>query len=145
MPGDAGAKRSVGTGWYRCWGKVPDNWATLGGRDLWVESVTLTIDSSHTAHEAFINGHRLGGAGSFPPDTKPSDAKPKRYKHGQYAGASSRGTFGRADPEDDHHSPLKAEEYIAFRVKPMLQMYQKRVPDGRRYRSSQYLPPLICL
>ena len=56
MPGDAGAKRSVGTGWYRCWVKVPDNWATLGGRDLWVESVTVTIDSSHTAHEAFING-----------------------------------------------------------------------------------------
>ena len=80
VPGDAEAKRPVGTGWYRCWVKVPDNWTTLGGRDLWVESVTLTIDSSHTAHEAFINGHRLGGAGSFPPDPKPSDAKPKRYK-----------------------------------------------------------------
>ena len=80
VPGDAGAKRPAGTGWYRCWVKVPDNWATLGGRDLWVESVTVTIDSSHTAHEAFINGYRLGVAGSFPPDAKPSDGKPKRYK-----------------------------------------------------------------
>ena len=63
VPGEAGAKRPAGTGWYRCWVKVPDNWATLGGRDLWVESVTVTIDSSHTAHEAFINGYRLGVAG----------------------------------------------------------------------------------
>ena len=55
-------------------------------------------------------------------------AKPTRYKHGQYVGAASSGTFGRADPEDDHHSPLKPEEYIAFRVRPMLNMYQKRVP-----------------
>ncbi len=80
VPGEAGANHPVGTGWYRCWVKVPDNWATLGGRDLWVESVTLTIDSSHAAHEAFINGKRLGGAGSFPPDAKPSDGKSKRYK-----------------------------------------------------------------
>jgi len=80
VPGEAGGAGPVGTGWYRCWVKVPDNWATLGGRDLWVESVTLTIDSSHAAHEAFLNGKRLGGAGSFPPDAKPSDGKPKRYK-----------------------------------------------------------------
>jgi len=80
VPRDAEAKRPVGVGWYRCWVKVPDNWATLGGRDLWVESVTLTIDSSHAAHEAFLNGKRIGGAGSFPPDAKPSDGKPKRYK-----------------------------------------------------------------
>ena len=80
VPGEAGGARPVGTGWYRCWVKVPDNWATLGGRDLWVESVTLTIDSSHAAHEAFLNGKRLGGAGSFPPGAKPSDGKPKRYK-----------------------------------------------------------------
>ena len=60
--------------------KVPDNWATLGGRDLWVESVTLTIDSGHAAYEVFINGKRVGGAGSFPPDLKPSDGLAKRYK-----------------------------------------------------------------
>ena len=75
VPGEAGGARPVGTGWYRCWVKVPDNWATLGGRDLWVESVTLTIDSSHAAHEAFLNGKRLGGAGSFPPGAKPVSKK----------------------------------------------------------------------
>lgn len=80
VPDEDSVTSHTGTGWYRCWVKVPDNWATLGGRDLWVESVTLTIDSSHTAHVAFLNGKRLGGAGSFPPDAKPSDGRAKRYK-----------------------------------------------------------------
>jgi len=80
VPGADDASRPNGVGWYRCWVKVPDNWATLGGRDLWVESVTLTIDSSHAAHEAFLNGNRLGRAGGFPPDAKPSDGLAKRYK-----------------------------------------------------------------
>jgi len=80
VPGEVEGARPAGTGWYRCWVKVPDNWATLGGRDLWVESVTLTIDSSHAAHAVFLNGKRLGGAGSFPPDAKPSDRLAKRYK-----------------------------------------------------------------
>ena len=73
VPGADVAQRPTGIGWYRCWVKVPDNWATLGGRDLWVESVTLTIDSSHTAHEAYLNGKRLGGAGTFPPDATAGD------------------------------------------------------------------------
>tara|TARA_Y100001933_G_scaffold118417_1_gene118506 strand:+ start:1266 stop:1817 length:552 start_codon:yes stop_codon:yes gene_type:complete len=74
------AQRTTGIGWYRCWVKVPDNWATLGGRDLWVESVTLTIDSSHTAHEAYLNGKRLGGSGTFPPDATAGDGLAQRYK-----------------------------------------------------------------
>ena len=80
VPSPDDAQRPAGIGWYRCWVKVPDNWATLAGRDLWVESVTLTIDSSHTAHEAFLNGKRLGGTGSFLPEAKPGDGLAKRYK-----------------------------------------------------------------
>ena len=80
VPGADVAQRPTGIGWYRCWVKVPDNWATLGGRDLWVESVTLTIDSSHTAHEAYLNGKRLGGSGTFPPDAAAGDGLAKRYK-----------------------------------------------------------------
>ena len=80
VPGADVAQRTTGIGWYRCWVKVPDNWATLGGRDLWVESVTLTIDSSHTAHEAYLNGKRLGGAGTFPPDATAGDGLAQRYK-----------------------------------------------------------------
>ena len=80
VPGADDASRPNGVGWYRCWVKVPDNWATLGGRDLWVESVTLTIDASHAAHEAYLNGKRLGGAGTFPPDASAADGLAKRYK-----------------------------------------------------------------
>jgi len=80
VPASDKIQQSKGIGWYRCWVKVPDNWTTLGGRDLWVESVTLTIDSSHAAHEAFLNGKRLGGAGSFPPRATVADGLAKRYK-----------------------------------------------------------------
>ena len=80
VPGVDDVSPPTGVGWYRCWVKVPNNWATLGGRDLWVESVTLTVDASHTAHEAFLNGKRLGGSGHFPPEAKPGDALAKRYK-----------------------------------------------------------------
>ena len=80
VPGADDASRPNGVGWYRCWVTVPNNWATLGGRDLWVESVTLTIDASYAAHEAYLNGNRLGGAGGFPPAAKPSDGLAKRYK-----------------------------------------------------------------
>ncbi|GIT38377.1 MAG: hypothetical protein Ct9H300mP7_2980 [Verrucomicrobiota bacterium] len=34
VPGDAEAKRPVGTGWYRCWVKVPDNWTSWWPRSL---------------------------------------------------------------------------------------------------------------
>ena len=80
VPGSDDVSQPTGVGWYRCWVKVPNNWATLGGRDLWVESVTLTVDASHPAHEAFLNGKRLGGSGHFPPDAKPGDGLAKRYK-----------------------------------------------------------------
>jgi len=68
VPGTDVAQRTTGIGWYRCWVKVPDNWATLGGRDLWVESVTLTIDSSREIREGYEHmqvqtrdGRRLSG------------------------------------------------------------------------------------
>ena len=54
--------------WLRCWVKVPDKWATESGRTLWIESVTLQVNQVNGAHEAFVNGRRIGGAGRFPPD-----------------------------------------------------------------------------
>ena len=68
VPGADVAQRTTGIGWYCCWVKVPDNWATLGGRDIWVESVTLTIDSSREIREGYEHmqvqtrdGRRLSG------------------------------------------------------------------------------------
>ena len=49
-----------GIAWYRCWVKVPADWAD--------QDVTLAIENVDDAHEAFVNGARIGGAGHFPPD-----------------------------------------------------------------------------
>ena len=42
-------------------------------------------------------------------------------------------------PGDNHHSPLSPEDYIAFRVKPTLKFYQKRLPRYYRLRTAGQL------
>jgi hypothetical protein len=90
----------------------------------------ITTVREHVIRAAAVG--RTGFMSRF--DIFDSPSRPKKYRHGQYAGSASAGTFGRADPNDDHHSPLKPEEYLAFRVKPMLDMYQRRVPQYSRRR-----------
>jgi len=53
--------------WYRCRVKVPEHWTVLTGRSLWRESVTFTVTELADVHEVYINGRRIGGAGTFPP------------------------------------------------------------------------------
>lgn len=48
-----------GFAWYRCWVKVPAEWR---GTDL-----ALSIELVDNIHEAYWNGVRVGGVGSFPP------------------------------------------------------------------------------
>jgi hypothetical protein len=57
------------------------------------------------------------------------------YKHGQYKGAKICGTFGSARRDDDHQSPIRAAEYIKFRVEPMLTFYARRLPLYERAHS----------
>lgn len=47
-----------GIAWYRAWVRIPADWPTTG--ELHVEQVD-------DAHEAFLDGSRVGGAGAFPP------------------------------------------------------------------------------
>ncbi|GMI27381.1 hypothetical protein TeGR_g6154, partial [Tetraparma gracilis] len=68
------------------------------------------------------------------------------YKHGQYKFTAYTGTFGKANAglvstaagdgmlDDDHHSPLSAEQYLKFRVRPMLHFYQSRLPTYSKRR-----------
>src|SRR5204862_4078625 len=49
-----------GIAWYRCWVKIPADWS---GKD-----VTLAVEQVDNAHEAFVNGAKVGGAGRFPPN-----------------------------------------------------------------------------
>jgi hypothetical protein len=76
---------------------------------------------------------------------QPSKRELARFKHGQYEGADTHGTFGAANTVrggdiDDHHSPLHAPEYLQFRVKPIVDFYKGRLPRYYFSRTiSQYL------
>ena len=69
-----------GFAWYRCFVKVPDRWVSAGTRNLWVESVTLKVEKISDAHELYINGTKIDGAGSFPPNFKSGLNAVTRYK-----------------------------------------------------------------
>jgi putative heme-binding domain-containing protein len=60
-----------GFAWYRCAVLVPDSWR---GKtvDLWVERVD-------NAHEAYVNGVKVGGAGALPPNYRNGDTAANRY------------------------------------------------------------------
>ena len=72
-------KNQLGT--YRCWVKVPDHWTNASGRDLWVESVTFTIEKLAESHELWINGKKIGSAGKLSEEKFESGFKgTHRYK-----------------------------------------------------------------
>ena len=50
---------------YQCWIKVPAHWTNTSGRNLWTESVTFTIEKLASSHELWINGKKIGSAGSL--------------------------------------------------------------------------------
>jgi putative heme-binding domain-containing protein len=60
-----------GIAWYRCWVTVPPDWA---GR-----AAELSVESVDDAHEAYVNGARVGGAGTFPPNYASGLSTPRRY------------------------------------------------------------------
>ena len=76
---------------------------------------------------------------------------PTQFRHGQYEGALISGTHGKAniniqklDDKDDHHSPLGPDEYLRHRVKPMLDMYQSRLPWYNMKRTMVTLVIFLC-
>ncbi len=48
-----------GFGWYRCQVILPGNWK---------DNVELLVAKIDNAHEAYVNGKKVGGAGAFPPN-----------------------------------------------------------------------------
>lgn len=66
--------------WYRCYAKVPDRWVVKQAKDLWVESVTVTIEGVAGAYEVYINGTKVGGGGAMPPSYQPDDGAVQRFK-----------------------------------------------------------------
>lgn len=66
-----------GMAWYRCWVKIPADWA---GR-----SAVLAVESVDDAHEAYLNGTKVGSAGGFPPAYASGLDQPRRYDLGNTA------------------------------------------------------------
>src|SRR5262245_33082280 len=58
--GPPAARSYDGFAWYRTWLKPHDSFFTKHERDLFAESVTLSIRDLADAHEVFINGTRIG-------------------------------------------------------------------------------------
>lgn len=66
-----------GFAWYRCYAKVPDTWT---GRTLYADSLVFAIQGVADAHEVYVNGIRIGSAGSFPPKFASGKSSLRRYK-----------------------------------------------------------------
>lgn len=78
--GPVAAKNFDGTAWYRTWVKVHDSFFTKHERNLYEESVSLNIRDLADAHEAYVNGVKIGGGGQFPPAFKSGRSEVHRHK-----------------------------------------------------------------
>src|SRR6185503_760791 len=74
------AKTYDGVAWYRTWVKVPDNVFAPHERNLWEESVTVNVSELADAHEAYVNGVKIGAGGQFPPAFQSGRAQLHRHK-----------------------------------------------------------------
>jgi hypothetical protein len=80
VPGPAPAASPDGTSWYLCWVRVADSFFTKHDRNLFEESVGVNIRDLSGAHEVWVNGKRIGGGGSFPPDYRSGQDAIHRHK-----------------------------------------------------------------
>ena len=78
--GPAAALNHDGFAWYRAWLKAHDSFFTPHERNLFAESVTLNVRDLADAHEVFVNGTRIGGGGTFPPQFSSGRAGNHRHK-----------------------------------------------------------------
>lgn len=63
-----GGKKVKGYAWYRTWIQPNRNFFIKHERDLFRESVSITVRGVSGAHEAFVNGQKIGSGGAMPPN-----------------------------------------------------------------------------
>ncbi len=74
-----GGQKVDGYAWYRTW-LLPNKYFFLKHeRDLFRESVSITVRGLSGAHEVFVNGQKIGTGGSMPP--KYSDGRDLNLRH----------------------------------------------------------------
>ena len=76
VPGD---QKFTGYAWYRTWVKPHPSYFSGHERDLWGESTLIGIKGVPGAHEAFVNGKKIGIGGAFPPNFE--DGAKGNYRH----------------------------------------------------------------
>lgn len=76
----AEAPGAGGLAWYRAWVKVDDSFFAKHERNLFEESVGVTIASLAGAHELWANGRKLGTGGAFPPEYRSGGETTHRHK-----------------------------------------------------------------
>ena len=74
------ARNYDGIVWYRTWVKVHDSFFTKHERNLFEESVSVNIRDLADAHEAYVNGVKIGAGGLFPPNFKSGRNDVHRHK-----------------------------------------------------------------
>ena len=75
-----GEQSFTGYAWYQTWFKPDASFFSEHERDLFGESVVLSIRGLVGAHEAYINGTKIGGGGQFPPQFEDGRAGNHRHK-----------------------------------------------------------------
>ena len=76
-----------GYAWYRTGFKPTARFFAKHERDFWGESVILNIRGLAGAHEAYVNGKRIGAGGVFPPEFK--DGREGNHRHKVPSGSLS--------------------------------------------------------
>lgn len=74
-----GVQNIDGYGWYRTWLLPNKNFFIKHERDLFRESVSITVRGLSGAHEVFVNGQKIGSGGSMPPEY--SDGRDLNARH----------------------------------------------------------------
>lgn len=75
--GEGKFAKHAGYAWYRCYVKVPDSWV---GLKLYADSLVLAVSKVDGAHEVYVNGRKLGSAGTLPPQYASGLDTVRRYK-----------------------------------------------------------------
>lgn len=57
--------------WFRCWIDIPENWSA--------DKTEIFLEAVDDAREAYIDGVRVAGNGSFPPDYRSGLGEPERF------------------------------------------------------------------
>jgi putative heme-binding domain-containing protein len=60
--------------WYRCYIRVPDNMVTPQEKDLWRDSITLSVGGIHGPFTVLLNGREIAGGSAIP------DGQRRRFK-----------------------------------------------------------------